>query len=327
MQNILPGTFVVFKTIGFWKPLHWTSSLLDWLYTFYMTIAFFFVYSFSITGIIGLIYSSNSLMETTNECFFLLSIIAVCGKTFNVVSCRKTIIWMLDTLGNDPSAPRNKEETIIQNNFDQFIWINTVVYGGLNEITVFLNTVGTLFQDIPIGTLPYNTYIPWDYSHGFMYWLAYAYQIISVILAANVAIAYDTLVAGMMMQVSAKLNILKYRFSNFTIFLDTILSTMSIGDRPYNIIKLEIERKLLASYIKYHILIFKLASTINSTFSLIIFAQCSISTIVICVSVYNLANMKLFTAEFTGIMLYLCCMLTEIFILCAAGNEVTLVIL
>lgn len=73
-------------------------------------------------------------------------------------------------------------------------------------------------------------------------------------------------------------------------------------------------------------LFFRLASTINSTFTLIIFAQCSISTIVICVSVYNLANIELFTAEFTGVMLYLCCMLTEIFILCAAGNEVTLVV-
>lgn len=122
MQSILPGTFIVFQIIGFWKPLHWTSPLLDWLYTFYMTIAFFFVYSFSITGIVGLIFSNNSLMETTNDCFVLLSIIAICGKTVNVVSCRKTIIWMLDTLGNDPSAPRNKEETEIQNNYDQFIW-------------------------------------------------------------------------------------------------------------------------------------------------------------------------------------------------------------
>ncbi|KAK0171696.1 hypothetical protein PV328_005117 [Microctonus aethiopoides] len=325
MQSILPGTFMVFQIIGFWKPLYWTSPLLDWLYTFYMTIAFFFVYSFSIAGIIGLIFSNNSLSETTNDCFIFLSVVAVCGKTVNVVSYRKTIIWMLDTLGNDLSASRNKEETEIQNNHDHFIWINTVIYGVLSEITVFTNTVGTLFRDIPIGKLPYNTYIPWDYSQGFMYWLTYAYQIISVILSANVAIAYDTLVAGMIVQVSAKLNILKYRFSNFTILLDTILSTMPIGDRHYNIIKLKIERKLLANYIKYHILIFKLASIINSTFTSIIFAQCSISTIVICVSVYNLANVELFTAECTGIILYLCCMLTEIFYLCAAGNEVTLV--
>ncbi|KAK0180361.1 hypothetical protein PV327_006010 [Microctonus hyperodae] len=327
MLNILPGSFAVFQIIGFWKPRHWVLPWLDWLYKSYMAIGFFLIYSFSLTGMIGLFQSSHSLMETTNDCFVLLSIIAICGKTVNVVTCRETIIWILDTLESDPCVPRNKEEIAIQKSVDRFIWINTVIYGVLTEVTVFMITIGTLFQDIPIGTLPYNTYIPWDYSQGFMYWLAYSYQMISVILSANVDIGYDTLVPGMIMQICAKLHILKYRLNQLPILShqNKLTNDYDNDGHKYSVNKLKTERKLVADCVEYHLLIFKLSDVIMTTFSFIIFVQCSISTIVLCVSVYIIANIEVFTSETTGIMLYLCCMLMEVFLLYAAGNEVTIV--
>lgn len=57
-----------------------------------------------------------------------------------------------------------------------------------------------------------------------------------------------------------------------------------------------------------------------------IFLQCLISATVLCTSVYKLVTVPLFSSEFSSIVLYLACMLSEIYMLCAAGNEVILVV-
>lgn len=116
-------------------------------------------------------------------------------------------------------------------------------------------TFGTLLLQLPIGTLPYNTYLPWDYSHGYLYWVAYGYQIISVCLSANSDIGFDTLVPGLMLQITAKLEILKYRFINL---VNTLKLTQwnGVNNKSYNNFK--IENKLIADYVKCHLIILKL---------------------------------------------------------------------
>ncbi|XP_034943765.1 odorant receptor 46a-like [Chelonus insularis] len=319
MKPILAESFIVLQIIGLWKPEKNVSPCYNWFYNLRMCLIFFFIYSFTINGFIGLIISSKSISDLSNDCFILLSILAICGKIVNIVNSRQQIIEIIKVLDCEPCKPRNKDEELIQIKVDRIIRFNTLFYGILTEITAFMVTVGTLLQRLPIGVLPYNTYIPWDYSKGSLYWLAYIYQIISVGFSANSDIGYDTLIPGLMMQISAKVQILKYRFLNL---VNSIESTQ--GDKYY-LKSLKLERKIIADSVKCHLVIFKLAETINSTFSSVIFLQFIISSIVLCISVYNMARMPLFSTEFTTIVLYLCCMLTEIFILCAAGNEVTLV--
>ncbi|XP_057332825.1 odorant receptor 46a-like isoform X1 [Microplitis mediator] len=323
MYSILPGSFIVLQAIGLWKPTEYNNSpILNYYYRLRTFITFFLIYSFTITGIAGLILTTKDIGDVTSDCFILLSIFAICGKIANIIWSRNKIIWIIDTLNSEPCKPLNNDEMIIQQKVDRLIWHSTLFYGILTEITVFMVTFGTLLLQLPIGTLPYNTYLPWDYSHGYLYWVAYGYQIISVCLSANSDIGFDTLVPGLMLQITAKLEILKYRFINL---VDTLKLTQwnGVNDKSYNNFK--IENKLIADYVKCHLIILKLADTINKTFDKVILLQFFISSIVLCISVYNLAFLDVFTTEFTSIILYLCCMLMEIFILCAAGNQVTIV--
>ncbi|XP_014297071.1 odorant receptor 46a-like [Microplitis demolitor] len=323
MHSILPGSFIVLQAIGLWKPTEYNNSpILNYYYRLRTFITFFLIYSFTITGITGLILTTKNISDVTNDCFILLSIFAICGKIANILWSRNKIIWIIDTLNSEPCKPINNHEIIIQQKVDRLIWHSTLVYGILTEITVFMVTFGTLLLQLPIGTLPYNTYLPWDYSHGYLYWVAYGYQIISVCLSANSDIGFDTLVPGLMLQITAKLEILKYRFINL---VNTLKLTQwnGVNNKSYNNFK--IENKLIADYVKCHLIILKLADTINKTFDKVILLQFFISSIVLCISVYNLAFLNVFTTEFTSIILYLCCMLMEIFILCAAGNQVTIV--
>lgn len=65
-----------------------------------------------------------------------------------------------------------------------------MIYGILTEVTAVMLTFGTLFIDLPEGELPFNTWLPYDHSHGFIYKIAYGQQIISIMTSANIAIAY-----------------------------------------------------------------------------------------------------------------------------------------
>nr|AZQ24924.1 odorant receptor [Aphidius gifuensis] len=319
-MDFLPGSFVVFQVVGLWRSPNIKSSIYNNFYRLRTFFSVFLLYSFVGCSIIGIAIKHDDVKTVTNDCFVMLSVLACCGKSVNILKCRKTILNIIEIMQNDPCSPRNEHEIDIQKKCDSFIWINTVIYGILTEVTAVMLTFGTLFIDLPEGELPFNTWLPYNHSHGFTYKFAHGQQIISIMTSANIAIAYDTLVPAMILQVCAKLNILKHRFSNFTKMINNQINKSSTS-----IDKLKKEKQLIADYVKCHLIIFKLAKTINNTFSIVVFLQCLISTLVLCVSIYNLASVELFSSEFTNIILYLACMLSEIFILCAAGNEVTLV--
>ena len=67
---------------------------------------------------------------------------------------------------------------------------------------------------------------------------------------------------------------------------------------------------------------YRFAKTSNDV-NMIIFLQYSVSSIILCVSVYELSNMKLFSPGFTAIVTYLACMSMQIFIFCFYGCEIT----
>ncbi|KAK0076278.1 hypothetical protein PV325_005639, partial [Microctonus aethiopoides] len=62
----------------------------------------------------------------------------------------------------------------------------------------------------------------------------------------------------------------------------------------------------------------------NDIFSSIILIQFSISTLVLCVSVQALTMSSFLSPEFIVVIIYLACMLFQIFVLCWYANEVTL---
>nr|AXM05270.1 odorant receptor [Campoletis chlorideae] len=76
-------------------------------------------------------------------------------------------------------------------------------------------------------------------------------------------------------------------------------------------------------YFKVH-LNFRFADSLNDIFSNVVFLQFALSSLILCVSAYETSAMKLFSPEFAALMLYLCCMLVQIFIYCFYGGELTL---
>ncbi|XP_034939949.1 odorant receptor 85f-like, partial [Chelonus insularis] len=69
---------------------------------------------------------------------------------------------------------------------------------------------------------------------------------------------------------------------------------------------------------------FRFSKYTNDTFSSIILVQFSVSTGVICVTVYSLSQIPVSHPYFPVLMIYLVCMLVQLFLYCYTGTEVTL---
>ena len=200
---------------------------------------------------------------------------------------------------------------------------NTLWYAALTETTVVLMVIGSLLQDVPQKATAFKTWLPWDYSTGIGYWTVYMHQMIAHGSGATINVACDSLVAGFMVQTCTQFNILKQRFLAMPNFIEKSLK--SYNKKNVKLAEIEyVESKILSRYIKHHLEILNFAKTLNNLFDEIVFLQFSISTLVLCVSVYQLSTLNLFTTEFASIILYLLCMLIQVFFLCYYGSEITL---
>lgn len=69
---------------------------------------------------------------------------------------------------------------------------------------------------------------------------------------------------------------------------------------------------------------FRLATTINEQFKMVIFVQFTVSTLTICVNLYILMGTQITFERIMQLAIYSSCMLTQIYIFCWYGNEVKL---
>lgn len=234
--------------------------------------------------------------------------------------------------------------------------LNTLWYGALTGTAVVSITVRSLILDIPQRTLPFKAWLPYNYDTSQIgFWFAYFHQLVAHAAGASVNIAFDTLVPGLLRQTCAQIKILKSRLYAIPKTIDAIReSRWNENDSEHQRESQLLESQLLTECVRHHLEIFQLnnrkfnaifivikfffffslmlielpffrfAKTSNDIFGHTVFLQYSVSSVVICVSIYELSKMRLFNSEFTAIILYLACMLVQIFNFCFFGDEVTL---
>lgn len=74
-----------------------------------------------------------------------------------------------------------------------------------------LGAVAAGVLDILEGQLPYNVWVPWDYTSLFLFWFTALQEIAAMIIATIVNIATETTILGFCLQTCAQFEILKHR--------------------------------------------------------------------------------------------------------------------
>ncbi|XP_063977347.1 uncharacterized protein LOC135162626 [Diachasmimorpha longicaudata] len=319
---LLKENFLSLHYFGIWPSVDWRPR--TWkpiVYSLYTCYIIFSIYWFTISGSVYLLLISDDIEDFSDTSFMLLSMLAICAKVIIAISKRSEIIDVLTALENHPHKPVNLETQLLQDRADGRIRFYTIGYGGITEVTVCYGTIAPFFQNIPYGFLPYKAWTPYNYSSPAIYWCTYCQQLISVFFAANLNIGFDTIIFGILIQICTQFNMLKCRLRMMIEEFDAKQIMMkSVGDPMI----LRTYEKYMSDYIKYHIAIFRISEKINSLFNSIIFVQYSASVIIICVSVLLASQMPVSSPKFMTVAMYVACMLLQIFMFCAAGNEATL---
>ncbi|XP_034939945.1 odorant receptor 94b-like [Chelonus insularis] len=223
-----------------------------------------------------------------------------CAKAVDVLDKRKNIMKMIQILISPPCLPRNSEEELIQNKYDRIIRFRSLLNLLLVGSAMGLSFVESLFCDIPFQKLAYNAWYPINLSIYTNYLVAWIHQNLAHIYGALITADYDTFVSGFMLQSCAKFDILNYRLSN------VCYKIQHNSNKP--------EHDDTQEFSKYT----------NDTFSSVILLQVLVSTGIICVTVFTLSQTGINDSYYPVLIIYLACMLVQLFLYCYTGNEVTL---
>ncbi|XP_057319120.1 odorant receptor 46a-like [Microplitis mediator] len=308
---LLPYSFGILRYLGLWH----TETIHRWRLCSQMTYSYFmiiFIYSDALFESIALVRNYNDFQQFVDNSIILVTMLGICGKMFNVIIKSKEIIQLINILNSYPCCSQDSEEKKIQDEFDKMINFRTLAFLVVTESAVILTTSVSIICDTPNRIMFFNTWLPFDTSTIIGYWIAYIHQVLAHFFSALANVAYDTLIPGLMLKICAQLSILEYRLK--LLAKNSYYSDSSVDNK---------QREINAAMecVKHHLKIFQLAERTNEVFSTIMFVQFSISTYVICVTIYRLSQVEISDPEFASMAGYFMCLLSQIFGTCLASTE------
>nr|XP_033199719.1 odorant receptor 33a-like [Bombus vancouverensis nearcticus] len=190
-------------------------------------------------------------------------------KFVSLVLGRKTIINILGLLKKKPFVPENNEEVEIHARYDNLIEKIAMFYTIQNAFCVLSLIVATLMTDFKLKKLAFRAWLPFDFtSSWFTFSMTFIYQFVgSMVISAGISI-FDTLFAGLLLQICCQFEILVNRLHN--IGGDEILS--------------------LKHCVRHHNAIYRFAEMVNNLFSKMMCVQFMVSAAAICFNVYRVTE-------------------------------------
>lgn len=219
----------------------------------------------------------------------------------------------------------------------------TIYYTVMVEFTVFCMIVSSLVTDFRNQRLAYEAWLPFNCSapNYYYYYIAYVHQIIALIGTSLLNVACDVTICGLFVHMYSQQEILKHRLKESV----NVENRLNIGkivhfhNYLYGLVRskcLEEKNRRYHSKRLFIILPFpfnlwtifkrtyRYAFMVQEKFKKIIGIQLLSSTLVVCFILYKLANTSLISTKFLEFVLYLACMMTQIFVYCWYGNQLKL---
>nr|WHS04446.1 odorant receptor 43 [Psyttalia incisi] len=308
-----------FRILGLWFPDENSSTWRTTLYRIYNAFALAIMCTFILSQFFSVITCLDDTKELTNALFMLLTMLVAVGKMFNMTLSRYKIMRMIKLFGLEPFKPLDDNELLIQSKFHRSLKGFITVYGTLGVSTFILITLFSLIRDMPRRQLLFKARYPFDNSASTGFWISYIHQIYSHYLGALFNMTFDTFVSALMLATSAQLEIFKYRFAMMPSEME--MAGSACKGSPDEIQRME--TKYFSRHTNHHLAIFEFSRMTNDTFTVSIFLQYCTSSIVLCISVFALTQLKPMSKEFNSVLMYIGCMLLQIFIFCDAANDVT----
>lgn len=189
-----------FKMLGLWTPENFSL-----FYSIYASLLYFiFTIIYVLCMLMNLLFITN-VEETTHSLYMTLTCVALFFKTVNFMWYGRDMQNHLKTVDN--FELQNKDEI-------QFVSKRLRSYRNLWLVYyLMINTTGLAAYISALYTtprqLPFRAWYPFDWRHDEdMYWIAYTYQVVGMIVQANLNICIEIFPGYLMYMAQVKMVIL-----------------------------------------------------------------------------------------------------------------------
>nr|AXY83403.1 putative odorant receptor 25 [Conopomorpha sinensis] len=309
----LPRTILIF--FGIWS----SPKKFKVLHTLYMLFVMATQYSFLI---FEFIYISNvwSDIDAASEASYLLFTQAsLCYKTTVFLRNRHILSVLLEDMQSDIFAAKSDvhEEAL------------RILAVRIRRLCTFFMTSALstttlwamipLFDDVGNRSFPFRIWMPVGPEESPNYEIGYVYQVLTIYISAFLFIAVDSTAVSMIMFGCSELDIIidKIKKIKKTQWSSKFKSNdrMKLLDENY---------KIFRDCIQHHQAVVAFVEKVESTFHANIFFQLSGSVAIICITGLRISIVEPHSVQFTSMVNYMVTMLSQLFLYCWCGNELTI---
>ncbi|CAB3256149.1 unnamed protein product [Arctia plantaginis] len=193
-----------------------------------------------------------------------------------------------------------------------------VVYSGCAVVTCTLWITFPVMYHLraQVVEFPFWTNVDYNQSHTMFYAvLAYSYYVTTLVGIANTTM--DAFIATVLSQCKTQLQILRINFE-------------SLPQRAADLVKCqkgktyeEMLMKLFVNCLDHYKMITGTVEMLQDIFGTAILIQFGIGGWILCMAAYKIVSLSVLSIEFASMTLFISCILTELFLYCYYGNEVS----
>ncbi|CAK1603979.1 unnamed protein product [Parnassius mnemosyne] len=317
--------FNALARVGYFKILKPMTLNKPYLHKVYRTVVWILVITYNLQHLFRVIQVRHSTEEMVNTLFILLTTLNTLGKqvAFNFRTGR--VDRILATINGFVFAPRNKHhEDVLKSNAASMqrllkLYLCAIfICGGLWTIFPIVNRV--LGEDVQ-----FTCYFPFNTSNSPVFELTLAYMSILITFQAYGNVTMDCTIVAFYAQAKTQLQILRFNLEHLA-DLDgkkkngdffELGTYKDVANKGFN----RLMHRRFVSCVKHHQQIVWFAKEVESIFGEAMVIQCFVMTWVICMTVYKIVGLSIFSVEFFSMGMYLGCMLAQLFIYCYYGTQ------
>ncbi|RVE42000.1 hypothetical protein evm_013345 [Chilo suppressalis] len=156
-----------------------------------------------------------------------------------------------------------------------------------------------------------------DHSRPLMFTvlIIYSFYVTTLVGIANTTM--DAFMATILYQCKTQLRILRLNFENLVETANKIVAA-----NPQELYE-NVLMKLFLEYLEHYQQISETNNCLQDIFGTSILVQFGIGGWILCMAAYKLVSFNILSIEFASMILFITCILTELFLYCYYGNEVT----
>ncbi|XP_057321350.1 putative odorant receptor 92a [Microplitis mediator] len=321
-MTVLEDSIFLYTCVGLWRPDTWTGLKAN-LYNFYTFCVLFINGSFFISIITDVDLNHFDFLGSMDFITLILQVVENIPKMLCVINNRNIVLEVLEYFQSNLLDPKNDNEKLIHRKFDNLsrranLWLTVT---GFTSITWY--NYNHIMQMEPLTVLPYGGKIPYNYSSNRkIYLLTAVNQIYSVFSLASINAAFNTLFITMMLQISAKLNVLEYRFKIMLKKLecDKNNNSQKFGERIFY----EMKSNLIGNWVENHIKLINLFDSVNSVFSKAIYVHYILNSFLLCTIAYIFSHTPFGDMISISYLIYFTVKCTQQYLQCVSAHQVTI---